>query len=149
MYKDVIYCWFCKENLGDKEVSVSKTIYKVIDRFGIINRGVQYSYKDVIIPRCESCEEIHSNIKNILTNDILIGLGVGFVLGLFGALIFGKNVFILAGTIPGGLIGWMFGEISRRKILKQQKIKSFSTSVIYNVMREHLRMGWTLVKPSA
>ena len=143
-YEGVLVCHFCNKNTPDQGSKISKTIYKETSRSYFPQR-VQFSYVDIDIPRCKSCQAIHSKGGD---KSSLFSAG-GFVLGLIiGALADGH---FIIGALLGGVIGWIVGNSTKKNFLKEAGIKELSDNTLYHhpLLRQRMKEGWTFSKPSA
>lgn len=143
-YRGVLVCHFCDKNTPDENSKISKTIYEETSR-SYIPRRVQFSYVDIDIPRCKSCQVIHSKGSEKYWM-FLIG---GTVLGAtIGAMI--DEHFIIGGLI-GGAIGWFVGNSMESGISSKEGIKDASESTLYGhpILSQRMKEGWTFSKPSA
>jgi len=144
-YQGVLTCYFCGINVPDEKSSFSTTIYKETYRT-YFPRRVQYSYSDVKIPRCTSCQEIHSkgNGQYYLVFFGLLCLGV-----IIGSATEGQH-FIIGGII-GAIAGWIIGKIVENKQVNKGGIKDTSDSTLANhpLLKERIKSGWTFSKPTA
>jgi hypothetical protein len=141
-YKDELYCWFCETNLPNERSLYKRTIYKETYR-SRFPKKVQFSYKDVGVPRCTNCGEIHSKGTNTLQ---LIAGGctiLGAVIGYFA-----DEHFIIGGII-GLIIGLILGNLRSEEDVKKSNIKSTGTISSYPPVQALLIQGWTFNKPSA
>lgn len=147
-YSEYINCWFCKKNKAQDSCSVPITVYKEISRGGLLTRNVQYSYKEINIPRCDSCKEIHNDGKNKLILSILSCI---ILVSIILLLIDDKSNPILYSIVIGGIIGTILGKYLEHKEYKNRNIlgNSFSGYSDFSVLNEHLRIGWTLNQPKA
>lgn len=65
-YFGIYTCYFCEVNTPDEDSRISKTIYKETSRSWFPTRRVEFSYRNVDIPRCSYCKEIHSKDDGII-----------------------------------------------------------------------------------
>jgi hypothetical protein len=83
-------CWFCKKEPASVDSSITTPLYKKID-----NRA---ETKEVVVPRCSSCERVHKE------------LGAGkYIMSDWGALlvlILSIAPTIIYGYRPGAKLGW-------------------------------------------
>jgi len=144
-YKGILVCHFCEKNPPNDNSGISQTIYKETYRSSFPRR-VQFSYTDVTIPRCKSCQEIHSkgNEKYYLIFFALLILGV-----IIGAMTKGEH-FIIGGII-GAVAGWIVGKIVEGNQVSNSGIKDASESTLskHPLLIDRMREGWTFSKPSA
>ncbi len=144
-YQGILTCYFCGTNVPDEKSSFSTTIYKETYRTHFPRR-VQYSYSEVKIPRCKSCQEIHSkgNGQYYLVFFGLLCLGV-----IIGSATEGQH-FIFGGII-GAIAGWIVGKIVENNQVNKGGIKDTSSSTLANhpLLTERIKSGWTFSKPTA
>jgi hypothetical protein len=142
--KGILICHFCDKNVPDKTSQISKTIYKETYR-SYFPRRVQFSQYIINIPRCKSCEKIHSKGSSELGKYFIIGIIAGVIIGAIA-----DEHFILGGVIGAG-IGWIIGEIYKSKEISKNNIKNTSESTLskHPVLIEEFRNGWKFSKPSA
>ena len=79
-YRGVLVCHFCDKNAPDESSKISKTIYKETSR-SYIPRRVQFSYVDIDIPRCKSCQVIHSKGSEKYWMFLIGGIVAGAIIG--------------------------------------------------------------------
>lgn len=144
-YKGVLVCHFCDKNSPDDNSSLGKLIYKETYR-SYFPRRVQFSEATISIPRCKSCEEIHSN-GNSQYSLYFFGL---LILGVIIGAVTEDSHFIIGGII-GGLIGWIIGTSVQSNAISKQGVKDDSESTLRNhpILTERMKQGWTFSKPSA
>lgn len=144
-YQGILTCYFCGTNVPDEKSSFSTTIYKETYRT-YFPRRVQYSYSDVKIPRCNSCQELHSkgNGQYYLVFFALLCLGV-----IIGSATEGQH-FIIGGII-GAIAGWIVGKKVESNQVNNGGIKDTSSSTLSNhpLLTERINSGWTFSKPTA
>jgi len=144
-------CWFCGNNSPDKHSSFYKTMYKENSRTGFLvgHRSVQYSYNDFEIPRCESCEQIHSSGTDTYVY-IKVGGGIlGVVVGLIIDSSSAGGFFL--GLVLGVFVGWLIAEGLKNQKLSKSNIKGTDQSTIQNhpLINRLVKEGWQFSKPSA
>ena len=149
--KHYYYCWFCGINPPDKHSSFYKTMYKENSRTGFLvgHRSVQYSYNDFEIPRCESCEKIHSSGTDAYVY-IKVGGGIiGVVVGLIIDSSSGGGFFL--GLVLGVFVGWLIAEGLKNQKLSKSNIKGTDQSTIQNhpLINRLVKEGWQFSKPTA
>jgi hypothetical protein len=143
-YRGVLICHFCGKNTPDQGSKIIKTIYKETDR-SFIPRSVKFSYVEVEIPRCKSCQSIHVKGREQFLFFLLGGILLGAIIG---QLI--NEHFIIFGLI-GGLVGWFVGNLMERRLSSKKGVKDDSNSTLRNhpLLSQRIKGGWTFSKPSA
>jgi hypothetical protein len=143
-YRGVLVCHFCDKNTPDENSKISKTIYKETSR-SYIPRRVQFSYVDIDIPRCKSCQVIHSKGSEKYWIFLIGGIIAGAIIG---AMI--DEHFIIGGLI-GGAIGWIVGNSMESSISSKEGIKDASDNTLQShpLLSQRMKEGWTFSKPSA
>ncbi len=143
-YRGVLVCFFCDKNTPDENSKISKTIYKETYRTYISSR-VQFSYVDIEIPRCKTCQDIHVKGNEKYWMFLVGGVALG---GIIGAMI--HEHFIIGGII-GGAIGWLIGNSMENFLSSKEGIKDTSDSTLYGhpLLSQRMKEGWTFSKPSA
>jgi len=141
-HKHELICFFCETNSPVESALYKKTIYKETSR-SYFPKKVQYSYKDVAVPRCSSCAEIHTKGSNTA---LMYTVGVG----LFGAVLgyFADEHYII-GAIIGVIAGLILGGNQSEEAVKGKKIKTESAVSQYPPISGLIMQGWTFNKPSA
>lgn len=142
--KEFYNCWFCGNNPPANESIFETTIYKETSRT-YFPRGVKYNYLPVKIPRCKSCEKIHSDGSSALLFAFLICTVIGGVIGYF------VDEHWIIGAIIGIVIGFIIGNSISDSQISKEKIKDTGTSTIrnYPVINQLINEGWQFSKPSA
>jgi hypothetical protein len=142
--KGILVCHFCEKNAPDVNSKIAQTIYKETNRTWFPRR-VEYTYSEISIPRCKSCEKIHTKGGQQFFT-ILIGSGIGGV--IIGAII--DEHFIIGGIL-GVVIGWFSGLLAQGVQSKNQGIKDDSESTLakHPLLIERVRAGWTFSQPTA
>jgi hypothetical protein len=107
----------------DESSKISKTIYKETSR-SYIPRRVQFSYVDIDIPRCKSCQVIHSKGSEKYRMFLIGGIVAGAIIG---AMV--DEHFIIGGLI-GGAIGWIVGNSMESSLSSKEGIKDASDSTL-------------------
>ena len=143
-YRGVLVCHFCDKNTPDESSKISKTIYKETSR-SYIPRRVQFSYVDIDIPRCKSCQVIHSKGSEKYWMFLIGGIVAGAIIG---AMV--DEHFIIGGLI-GGAIGWIVGNSMESSLSSKEGIKDASDSTLqqHPLLSQRMKEGWTFSKPSA
>jgi hypothetical protein len=143
-YRGVLVCHFCDKNTPDENSKISKTIYKETYR-SYIPRRVQFSYVDIDIPRCKSCQAVHSKGREKYWMFLIGGIVVGAIIGAIA-----DEHFIIGGLI-GGAIGWVVGNSMESGLSSKEGIKDASDSTLRNhpLLSQRMKEGWTFSKPSA
>lgn len=141
-YKGIIICYFCDKNIPDEDCKINKTIYKENTRE---YRRVQYSYAEVEIPRCKSCQAIHSSADSLFWMCLFAGIILGVI---FGAI---ADIYLIIGGIAGCVVGGIIGKIMEVNKITKTGIKTmFSNSLAsHPILIERMQNGWTFSKPSA
>ncbi|HEY9046708.1 MAG TPA: hypothetical protein VIN08_12475 [Ohtaekwangia sp.] len=133
-------CWFCQEREGEATKGRDVTLYKEISRGG---GEVKYQHITLRIPRCYSCEEIHSNrMLQLLMVRISAGL-----LALLVLVLFRKNIVVtllLMAAVYSGIEYFFY----RR--FKEYGIRSISSSSVgeHPEVNKYIRQGWGFYKPT-
>ncbi|MCB0538382.1 MAG: hypothetical protein KDE33_12745 [Bacteroidetes bacterium] len=145
-YEGVLVCHFCGTNPPDKGCEINTTIYKETSRSWFPRRSVQYTYSEITIPRCRSCQEVHSKGSN---NYYLAFFGLLILGVIIGAVTEGEH-FIIGGII-GAVVGWIVGKIIEGNQVKKGGIKDSSESTLatHPLLIERIKSGWTFSKPTA
>jgi hypothetical protein len=143
-YSGVLVCHFCDKNTPDENSKISKTIYKETYR-STFPRKVQFSYVDIDIPRCKSCQAIHSKGSEKYWILLIGGIIVGAIIGAMA-----DEHFIIGGLI-GCAIGWIAGSSMESSLSSKEGIKDASDSTLQNhpLLYQRMKEGWTFSKPSA
>lgn len=142
-YKGILVCFFCEKNAPEKGCEISTTIYLETNRFF---RRVQYSYSEVIIPRCHSCKKVHSKGSTIFYAVFFGLLTLGVIIGI----VMEGEYHILLGII-GAVAGWVLGKIIKEYQITKSRIKDSSESTLskHPLLIERMKYGWTFSEPSA
>lgn len=144
-YDGVLVCYFCEINPPDNGCEIYTTIYKEISRSWFPRRSVQYNYSEITIPRCRSCQEVHSKGSNSYYQAFfgLLILGV-----IIGSVTEGEH-FIIGGII-GAVVGWIVGTIIEGNQVKKSGIQDASESTLatHPQLIERIKSGWTFSKPT-
>lgn len=145
-YKGVLVCYFCGTNPPDNNCSLSTTIYKENSRSYFPSRSVQFSYLPITIPRCKSCQEVHSKGNDIFYFIFFPLLIVGIIIGSLTE----DQHFIIGGLI-GAVVGLIVGKIVESNKISNEGIKDASNSTLatHPLIVDRINQGWTFSKPSA
>lgn len=138
----VFYCHFCDRNTPDKNSKISTQIYKETYRSYLL-REVKFSYVDIEIPRCKSCQATHSKGRKKYWMFQIGGVVLGTIIGALA-----DEHFIIGGLI-GGVIGCIVGALMKSGLSRKEGIKGASDLVSYPPLFQRVRDGWTFIKPSA
>ena len=142
----ILVCYFCGKNPPKKGCELTKTIYKENSRTYFPRRSVQFSYKNITVPRCGKCNEAHSAGNDLFYVILVICLIVG---GIIGALT--EEQHFIVGGIIGAIVGGIIGKVVESNKFDSKGIKGTSGSSISNhpLVVDFIRQGWTFSKPSA
>lgn len=130
---DLIYntCFYCKKNKADNNSVVEIKMHGDIQR---TYTKVNWKFITVKVPRCNNCKKEHGRVINIFRE-----LGLGFLIGVIGAIIF-KNkaggLFLLLSILIGTIIG-LINSKKNRKTMNYNSYKQFPQ------IKELLKEGWT------
>lgn len=143
-YKGILICYFCDKNSPDDNSSLEKEIYRETYR-GYFPPSVQFSQSTISIPRCKSCEEVHTKGKNQYSIYFFGFLILGFVIGVITE----GHHFIIGGII-GSVVGWIVGKFVRNSAVGKHGIKDSSESNLkkHPILIERMKQGWTLSVPT-
>ena len=143
-YRGVLVCHFCDKNTPDENSKISKTIYKETYRSTFPSR-VQFSYVEIVIPRCKNCQAVHSKGAEKYWMFVIGGIVLGAIIG---AII--DEHFIIGGLI-GGVIGLFVGNSMESSISSKEGVKDASESTLYGhpILSQRMKEGWTFSKPGA
>jgi hypothetical protein len=143
-YRGILICFFCEKQSPNDGAQIKKTIYKETHR-SYFPRRVEYSYLDVDIPRCDSCQIIHSKGDKQKIIFMIVGAVTGIIIG---AMV--DEHFILGGLLGLG-ITFLGGPIIASNTYSSSKIKdnSYSTLSSHPIIQNKIIQGWTFSKPSA
>lgn len=143
-YRGVLVCHFCDKNTPNESSKISKTIYKETSR-SYFPRSVQFTYVDIDIPCCKSCQEIHSKGSEKYWMFLIGGIIVGVIIG---AMV--DEHFIIGGLV-GVVIGWIVGNSVESNLSSKEGIKDASESTLasHPLLSQRIKDGWTFSKPSA
>lgn len=143
-YRGVLICHFCDKNTPDENCKITKTIYKETFRSSFPKR-VQFSYVDIDIPRCKSCQQIHSKGNEKYWLFLIGGIAVGAIIGA----LFDEHYII--GGIIGAVVGWIVGNSMESSFSSNEGIKDASVSTLRNhpLLSQRMKEGWTFSKPEA
>lgn len=134
-------CWFCNNNVPDEKSKCSTTLYKVRSRTSFPRR-VNFSVIDVHVPRCKSCDAIHTKDGNIslicISSSIIVG-------GVIGSLI--ENHWFIGGII--GLIAGIIASSFFANNAKKSGIKDTEYKTKYPAYAKLISDGWSTSKPTA
>ena len=141
-YRGVLICYFCGKNSPDDEGKISKTIYNVTGRG---YRSVQYSYVQIDIPRCNSCQAVHMRGNRVFWFYLIIGI----ILGSIVQAIFSETFFV--GAIIGGGVGWIIAKKMENRLCTMENINDASNSTLshHPLLELKILQGWTFRKPFA
>jgi len=144
-YQGILTCYFCGTNVPDEKSSFTTTIYKETYRT-YFPRRVQYSYSEVKIPRCKSCQEIHSKGNGQFWLILFTILCLGAIIGSATE---GQHYII--GAIIGAIVGGIIGKIAENNQVNKAGIKDTSNSILssHPLLKERIKSGWTFSKPTA
>ena len=144
-YKGILICYFCNNKPPVKASSISKTIYKVTYRT-YVPRKVEYSFTEVEIPRCLSCQEIHSKGSDI---SAIISV-ICTLMGIIIALNYEGSHYILGGII-GLIIGFIFGNSIEASQVRNKGLRTMSETSLskHPLLIDKFKEGWSFSKPSA
>lgn len=144
-YKGILICHFCEKNPPSESCGIKKTIYKETYR-SYFPRRVQFTYSELTIPRCNSCQTIHSKGNEKFQIIFWITLVIGVIIG---AVTEGEH-FVIGGII-GAVVGWIIATVVEGNQVTNQGIKDASNSSLskHPLLIERMREGWTFSKPSA
>jgi hypothetical protein len=140
----VLVCFFCGQNPPKKGCELTKTIYKENSRSYFPRRSVQFSYKNVTVPRCSKCKEAHSGGDEIFYVILVICLILG---GIIGALT--EEQHFIVGGILGAIVGGVIGKVVESNKLDGKGIKGASSISSHPLVIDYIKQGWTFSKPSA
>jgi hypothetical protein len=145
-HKGLLICHFCDINTPDDGCEIDTTIYKETGRSWFPRKSVQFTYSEIKIPRCRSCQEIHTNgVQNYFA--VFFGF---LILGVIIGLLTEGNHFIIGGIISGA-IGWVIGKVLESMQVTKKGIKEATESTFSNhpILVNRIKEGWTFNKPSA
>lgn len=142
----LLKCFFCGNNAPNLNSTYSNTIYKETSRSYFPRRSVQFSCRNVSIPRCDKCKDIHTAGSDSVKLVVIVCLIIGGIVGAFTE----DHRFILGGII-GAVIGWIIGKGIESNKYSAKGIKDTSSSTIgsYPSVSEYIKQGWTFSKPTA
>jgi len=141
-HRHELICFFCDTNSPVESAAYKKTIYLETYRTTFPKR-VQFSYKDVTIPRCSSCSEIHTTGSNTV---VLYVIGVGIAGALLGYVV---DEHFIIGAIIGLIAGLVIGNNQSDQSVKGKQIKTLDSISQFPPINALLKTGWTFNKPSA
>jgi hypothetical protein len=142
--KNLYLCWFCGRNQPEESSKYTITIYKENNRT-YFPRRVQFSYVPVSIPRCKSCQEVHSESSNAFLISLIIGAVAGLIVGIIA------DGYWFGGLLAGGVLGWIVGMVIKSSKTDSASMKSTSTSDIgtYPPIKQRIKEGWQFSEPTA
>lgn len=148
--KGILTCWFCDNNTPDKNSQIKKTIYYETSRSRSFNqKRVQFSQAEVILPRCKSCSDVHSEGSDKHLIVILISI---VICGIIGAINDGHFIVGgIVGLIIGGITSWIITEMVDNPKIKAKGIKLNNESSLryHPILKDRMSQGWTFSKPTA
>lgn len=136
-------CWFCNNRIGNDSYAFQRNLYNEVQRTNIlIYSSVKFIYKEIAIPRCKECFDIHVQASNMFWLVLFCIILIGFVLRFN---LIESNWCVVISIITGYLIA----KILRRSYIILKDIKFFSNSEIsgYPIIHDYLNDGWTFSKP--
>jgi hypothetical protein len=141
-YRGVLVCHFCDKNTPDESSKITKMIYKETSRSA---SRVQFSYVDIFIPRCKSCQTIHSKGRERYRMFLIHGIVAGAIIG---AMI--DEHFIIGGFI-GCAIGSIAGTLMERSLFRKESIKEVSDSTLkqHPILSQRMKEDWAFDQPRA
>lgn len=142
-----IKCHYCGRVAKDKKDYYSHTMYFVGSTFGI---GYKYQSRDVYIPRCKRCKQIHEKFSTRVSIPMYFVFAAGLTLILY------YKTKIVVGWIPAIVVGVLFAIpitkffdfiLSWSIMPKLYKIKPVDDIEDFRTIKSLLELGWKMNKP--
>ncbi len=158
--KSLYLCHYCQKNVPDDELRVTKTMYLETSR-NYFPRRVEFSYGDVIIPRCVECAQKHNSYDSFQIKRGLLYMCCVIILPILAGGTANDQVpksspnhdstvlvIVIVSALVGIALGWflskkMLNPVDLEGIRRQDDLSTFP------IVSERLRMGWSFNKPSA
>ena len=147
-------CAFCPRN-NDKtnlEDTCYTSVYNVQNRTNVIvYRNVRFSEIKIGMPRCEKCRSVHSKGKLAVNLCLFIGIPLVFIIPIWGAMSFdfGTIGMIVMMAMTFGLVYLAMISVDKA-IFDSYDVKSEKDAAMKEpLIREFLRNGWSLERPTA
>jgi hypothetical protein len=142
-------CHYCDKRMSSPDAAYRITMYKETRRsFDWGRRTVEFLHREIVIPRCRECKEIHSNDEKAsfyvpLISCSLIGLTLGLTLW--------DPWFI--GLLGGGAVGYGIGRL-QSAMDRTARAKKANTQTADNIrgfqpVKELRDQGWRFSPPTA
>lgn len=139
-HKHELFCFFCGKSEPTESVALKKMVYKESFRQ---YKKVQYSYKEISVPRCSPCAQIHTEGNN---TKVLYAVVITAICTFLGYL---ADEHYLIGAILGIIGGILYGANQSEQKIKSKNIKTVAQVSQFQPINEMLRAGWSFEKPSA
>jgi hypothetical protein len=142
-YEGALVCYFCETTPPQNGCEIHRTIYFVNKRT-FFPRRVEFSYSEIIIPRCQGCQSVHSKSDR----SYIFGF-IGSVVGLVLGLKVGEGLGGLIGISIGTLIALMIEKVSRPENMDLIKKNNNKTLARHPLIAQRMKDSWTFSKPTA